>query len=172
MPLINKACSLGYAIPGAILGVALISWVGTLLNTNASSTLIETIFYHSPYGLIIAYAIRFLTVGLSPTESGLTKIPHHLDEASAQLGKSNITTFFRIHLPLLKPSLLAAFLILFIDVLKELPLTLIMQPFNTETLATQTYALFASQEEFAIGSIPALILITTGFSACLPCASY
>jgi len=103
-----------------------------------------------------------LTIGINATEAGFSQIPQCLDEASAQLGKSNFFTFMKIHLPLLKPSLIAGFFILFIDVLKELPLTLIMQPFNTETLAMQTYSLFASQEEFALGSIPALILIFTG----------
>ena len=153
---------MGYAIPGAILGVALITWVGSLLQNDTSSPLIESLFYTSTYGLIIAYAIRFLTIGINPAESGLTSIPRNLDEASAQLGKSSIASFVKVHFPLLRPSILAAFLILFIDVLKELPLTLIMQPFNTETLATQTYSLFASQEEYALGSIPALILIFTG----------
>jgi len=107
--------------------------------------MIEAIFYSSTYGLIIAYTIRFLNIGINATESGFSKIPKYLDEASAQLGKSNLTSLLHIHLPLLKPSILAGFFILFIDVLKELPLSL-----------------FASQEEYALGSIPALILIFTG----------
>jgi len=157
----NKLCSLGYALPGAILGVVLVTWVGSSLNSSISP-LIETLFYGSTYGLVIAYAIRFLAIGINPCEAGYSQIPKTLDEASLQLGKNNFTTFIKVHLPLLKPSLIAGFLILFIDVLKELPLTLIMQPFDTETLAMQTYALFATQEEFALGSIPALILIFTG----------
>lgn len=162
MKLISKASSLGYAIPGAVLGVALMTWVGSLLQSSHTNSLIETIFYSSSYGLIIAYSIRFLSIGINAAESGFANIPMRLDEASAQLGKSSFTTFIRIHLPLLKPSLLAGALILFLDVLKELPLTLIIQPFNTETLALQTFTLFSSQEEYALGSIPALILIFTG----------
>lgn len=159
---LNKISSLGYAIPGAILGVALITWTGNLLQSNISSSLIETIFYQSTYGLVIAYSIRFLIVGLNPIEAGLRNIRSNLDEASQQMGKNPYITFFKIHLPMLKASMLAAFLVLFIDVLKELPLTLILSPFNTETLAMQTYSLFAVQEEFNLGAIPALILICTG----------
>ena len=119
---------------------------GTTSTGEHTHTIIQTLFYSSTYGLIIAYAIRFLAVGISPAEAGFNGIPKYLDEAAKQLGKNRLSTFCKVHLPLLKPSILAGFLILFIDVLKELPLTLIMQPFNTETLAMQTYKLFASQE--------------------------
>lgn len=158
----NKISSLGYAIPGAILGIALISWTGEMLQHSSTSSLIQTLFYQSTVGLIIGYSIRFLTVSLNPIEAGLKSIHHHLDEASAQLGKNSISTFFSVHFPLLKPSMIAGFLILFVDVLKELPLTLIISPFDTETLAMQTYSLFAVQEEYNQGAIPSLILIVTG----------
>ena len=155
----SKISLLGYAIPGAILGVVLLSVKGSL--HQSADTLAQWIFHSSLTGLIIAYAIRFLTVGYNPIEAGFKKINPHLDEASMSLGRNRIVTLFKIHLPLLRHSFLAAIVILFVDILKELPLTLILGPSNNDTLATRTYGLFAAEERIPEGSIPALILVAT-----------
>jgi len=155
----TKISLLGYAIPGAILGVVLLSVKGSL--HQSTHELAQWIFHATLTGLIIAYAIRFLTVGYNPIDAGFKKINSHLDEASQSLGKSKLQTLFRIHIPLLRHSLLAASIILFVDILKELPLTLILGPSNNDTLATKTYGLFAAEERIPEGSIPALILVIT-----------
>jgi iron(III) transport system permease protein len=155
----SKISLLGYAIPGAILGVVLLSVKGSL--HHSADDLAQWIFHSTVTGLIIAYAIRFLAVGYNPIEAGFKKINPHLDEASGSLGKSRLTTLFRIHLPLLRHSFLAAMVVLFVDVMKELPLTLILGPSNNDTLATKTYGLFAAEERIPEGSIPALILVVT-----------
>lgn len=157
--LTTKISLLGYAIPGAILGVVLLSVKGTL--HQSAGTTAQWLFHTTVTGLIIAYAIRFLTVGFNSIEAGFKKINQNLDEASTSLGRNKITTLIKIHLPLLRHSFLAAAIILFIDILKELPLTLILGPSNNDTLATKTYGLFAAEERIPEGSIPALILIAT-----------
>ncbi len=155
----TKISLLGYAIPGAILGVVLLSVKGSL--HQSANEIAQWVFHTTLTGLIIAYAIRFLTIGYNPIEAGFKKINPHLDEASQSLGKSKLSTLFFIHLPLLRHSFIAAAIILFVDILKELPLTLILGPSNNDTLATKTYGLFAAEERIPEGSIPALILIMT-----------
>ena len=161
MQVVLKVCNLGYAIPGAILGLTLITWSGFFSQSDTGYKIVEFIFYGSSIGIVIAYMIRFLVAGLNPIESGLKNIRNSLDEASRIMGSNSFITFFKVHLPMLKYSISAGLLILFIDILKELPLTLIM---NHETLATRTYSLFAMEERYATGAIPALILILTGVS--------
>ncbi len=159
-----KISTLGYAVPGAILGVSIIAWSGAILQSGWDPGLVKMMFYHTTVGLIIAYSIRFLAVAVGPVEAGLRHIRASLDEASQTMNHSPLSTFLRVHLPLLRPAMLAGLLILFVDILKELPLTLILSPFNTETLALRTYSLFAVQEDYARGSLPALILVFTGIA--------
>ena len=162
MVLLGKISTLGYAIPGAILGVTIIAVVAFLKTSMETTGFIDFVFYGSTYGLVIAYVIRFLAIGLPPLEAGLKQIHPHLDEASQLLQRNSIYSFVVIHLPMLKHAVLAGMLMLFIDIFKELPLTLILNPSNHETLATRSYSLFAVEERYATGSIPALILIVTG----------
>ena len=161
---ITRLSLLGYALPGAILGVVLLSAKGVLQTTPLTSAFAAQFFYTSAYGLILAYFIRFLILGFNPIEAGFKQIPLSLDEASRTLGRGRFTTLVRIHLPALRLSILAGFIVLFVDLLKELPLTLILLPSNPETLATKTYGLFRAEERIAEGCIPALILITTGIA--------
>jgi iron(III) transport system permease protein len=159
MQVVLKISCLGYAIPGAILGVTLITWSGTLNNSDFSFQLINYLFYGSSIGVVLAYLVRFLTVGLTPIEAGFKNIRISLDEAAKTLGKGRLLAFFKIHLPLLKYAISGGLLVLFIDILKEHPLTLIM---NKETLATRTFSLFAMEERYTSGAIPALILVFSG----------
>lgn len=167
MMAMSKMSTLGYAVPGAILGIGIVAWNGAMMNDSSVEELIQVLFYQTTVGLMIAYGIRFLAVSLGSVDAGFKSIRITLDEASAMLSCSRWQTFWRIHLPLLRPSILAGLLILFVDVMKELPMTLILSPFNTETLAINAYSLFAVQEDYARGSLPALILVLAGMGGML-----
>jgi iron(III) transport system permease protein len=110
--------------------------------------------------LLFAYVVRFLSVSLQSVESGLTAIKPNIDESARSLGASPLQVLGRIHLPLLRPSLLTALLLVFVDVLKELPTTLILRPFNFNTLAVRTYEL-ASDERLVDAALPALAIVAT-----------
>ena len=108
--------------------------------------------------LFYAYIIRFLAVGKSPIKSSIEKQPESFDDTGKNLGLGPFKLLKQIHLPVNKYALISAFILVFIDVLKELPITLILSPFNFETLATQTY-LFAVEEMLPLSSIYSLIII-------------
>jgi len=105
--------------------------------------------------------VRFLSVSLQTVESGLSRIKPSLDEAARSMGSSNKRVLRDIHLPLLRGSLLTALLLVFVDVLKELPTTLILRPFNFNTLAVRTFEL-ASDERLADAALPALAIVIIG----------
>lgn len=143
---INNLISLGYALPGAVIGLGLI-----LLFSSYS--LIGTF-----YVLFYAYIIRFLAVGKSPIKSSIEKQPESFDDTGKNLGLGPFKLLRQIHLPVNKYALVSAFILVFIDVMKELPITLILRPFNFDTLATQTYE-FAIEEMLPLSSIYSLIII-------------
>ncbi|MGB0439954.1 MAG: ABC transporter permease, partial [Paracoccaceae bacterium] len=134
---------LGYAVPGGVIAVGLLVPFATF--DNAVDDLMRRLFdwptglllTGSIWVLIMAYVIRFLAAAIGAYEGGQSVINPNLDMASRVLGASSYGTLRRIHLPLLRPSLLTALLIVFVDVMKELPATLIMRPFNFDTLAVQ-----------------------------------
>jgi iron(III) transport system permease protein len=105
--------------------------------------------------------VRFLAVGYNPIDSGFKKVCNNLDEASRSLGTSPLKTLLKIDLPLIKSTIFSGALLVFVDVLKELPLTLILRPFNFDTLATKAFEL-AGDELVAESANPALIIIATG----------
>ena len=111
--------------------------------------------------LIYAYLARFLSIALQTVESGLAKITPAMDAAARSLGCGEAEALRRVHLPLLSGSLLTAVLLVFVDVMKELPATLVMRPFNFDTLATQTYTL-ASDERLTEAPTPALAIVAVG----------
>ncbi len=113
------------------------------------------------FGLLFAYLVRFLAVALNSVEAGFGKINRHLDDAARSLGHRPGGTLCRVHLPLLRGALLTAVVIVFVDVLKELPATLILRPFNFETLAVRVYQ-FASDERLAEASTAALAIVAVG----------
>ena len=162
MRLLSKMCMLGYALPGAVVVIAMLSSVAALSRMMAYDALTTILFTATPIGLVLAYAIRFMTPALAPLEAGMSGIRRSMDEASRILGRSSWGSFFRIHLPLLRLPLLGALIVLFVDILKELPLTLVLSPPNVETLATQTFGLMHKEERLAEGSLPALILVLSG----------
>lgn len=159
--------TLGYALPGALLAVGLLAPLGAFDQTLTRFA--RDAFGHSGgllltgTSLILIYAlsVRFLTVAYNTLDSGLSRIPPNLDAAARSLGASPARVLARVYAPLLAPSLGAAAALVFIDTLRELPATLILRPFNLETLATRTYRL-ASDERLVEASIPALILLGAG----------
>ena len=157
----------GYAIPGVILAVAFISFISWFDNNVVSLFFIKTIkpiFIGSILGLVFVYFIRFYSLACNGIKSGYLKINYSIDESSYLLGYSKFKTFTNIHLPYLKNSVFLIGILISIEIIKELPITLIMRPFNFETFATTAY-IFASQDLLEAAAAPSLFLIaiSSGF---------
>jgi iron(III) transport system permease protein len=157
----------GYAIPGVILAVAFISFVAWFDNTVVQYfgfKTIKTVFIGSILGLISVYFVRFYSLACNGIKSGYLKINYSIDESAYLLGYSKFKTFKNIHFPYLRNSILLIGLIIAIEIIKELPITLIMRPFNFETFATTAY-IYASQDLLEAAAVPSLflILITSSF---------
>lgn len=167
MKIASSVAGLGYAIPGTVIAVGVLIPFARL--DNALNSFIEAhlgismglLLSGTVIGLLFAYLVRFLAVALNSVEAGFGKINRHLDDAARSLGQRPGGTLFKVHLPLLKSALLTAAVIVFVDVLKELPATLIMRPFNFETLAVRVYN-FASDERLAEASTAALAIVAVG----------
>ncbi|MFY9209638.1 MAG: iron ABC transporter permease [Aestuariivita sp.] len=161
------AARLGYAVPGGVIAVGLI--VPFAAFDNALDAWMRARFDYST-GLLItgsiwllvgAYMVRFLAAALGAYEGGQSTVHANMDAAARSLGQTPIGTLRRVHLPILTPSLLTALLIVFVDVMKELPATLIMRPFNFDTLAVQAYRL-ASDERLEGAAVPSLVIVAVG----------
>ena len=154
---INQFISLGYSIPGAVVALAVVLSVTGLDNLNDSIKLLGSF---SVYFLILIYAyiIRFMAVGKSPIKSSLEKHPESYDNSAKNLGLSNFKIFQKIYFPINKYAFFTALILVFIDLMKELPITLILRPFNFDTLATQTYE-FAIEEMIPLSSIYSSVII-------------
>ena len=111
--------------------------------------------------LVYAYVMRYMAVGISPLKSSFEKHPESFDQTGRNLGMTNYKIFSKIHLPINKTSILIAFILCFVDIIKELPITLILRPFNFDTLAVKTYE-YAIEEMIAKSSIYSLIIILFG----------
>ncbi len=169
-PIIDQSvriAGLGYAIPGTVIAVAVIiplawfdntldSWAREHLDISTGLLLSGTLF-----ALVFAYCFRFLSVALQSIQSGLSQIKPSMDESAKTLGANHWTILKRIHIPLLSSSLVTAFLLVFVEVLKELPTTLILRPFNFNTLAVRAYEM-AADERLADAGLPALLIVVTG----------
>jgi len=162
-----RAASMGYAIPGTVIAVGVVipfgwfdntldSWMREQFNISTGLLLSGTIA-----ALLFAYMVRFLAVSLHAIESGLERITPSMDEAARVMGERPMGILGRIHLPMLKGSLITALLLVFVDVLKELPATLILRPFNFNTLAVRAYEL-ASDERLADTACAALAIVVAG----------
>ena len=158
-----RVSTLGYALPGILLAVALLKPVGGfdawLMETW--SGLSTPLLSGSLFLLLYAYICRFLTVAYQSVDSGFAGISHDIDAAARTLGTTTSEMIRKIHFPLLRPSIFAACLLVFVDVMRELPATLILRPFNFDTLATQVYRL-ASDERLAEASGAALLIVILG----------
>jgi len=151
----------GYAIPGVILAVAFITFIAWLDN-NIIKTLgflsIKKIFIGSVLGLVLVYFVRFYSLAFNGIKSGYEKINISVDESSYLLGYSKRKTFVNIHMPLLRNSLLFVAILISIEIVRELPITLILRPFNFETFATTAY-ISASEDLLEAAAVPSLFLI-------------
>lgn len=158
--LTSTLIGLGYAVPGAVVVVGLLLPVAWLQNhwpdTSIGSWMTATVL-----GLIWAYLVRFCAVAIQALQSGYTSIPTSLDDSSRILGVSGVQLLIRVHAPLLQRSILAAMLLVFVDVMKELPVTLVLRPFNTDTLAVMAYQL-ARDERLGEAALPSLALVLAG----------
>ena len=152
----------GYAIPGIILAVAFITFVSWFDNNIISFfglKTIKSIFIGSVLGLILVYFIRFYSLASNGIKSAYLKINYSIDESAYLLGYSKFKTFTNIHIPYLRNSMMLVGVLIAIEIIKELPITLIMRPFNFETFATTAY-IFASQDLLEAAAAPSLFLIT------------
>jgi iron(III) transport system permease protein len=143
----------GYAVPGAVLAIGLLVPL-TLVDRWAGAPWLTG----SLLGIVLAYAVRLTAVALNNIEAGLARISPAMDDAAQSLGRSPWARLRDVHFPLLKPSLVLAWLLVFIDALKELPATLILRPFNFDTLATAAHNL-AKDERLAEAAVPSLAIV-------------
>ena len=158
---LNTLSVSGYAIPGIILAVAFITFISWFDNNIVSLfglKTIKSIFIGSVLGLILVYFIRFYSLASNGLKSGYLKINYSIDESAYLLGYSKFKTFTNIHIPYLKNSMLLIGILITIEIIKELPITLVMRPFNFETFATTAY-IFASQDLLEAAAAPSLFLI-------------
>lgn len=158
---------IGYAVPGGVIAVGLLvpfafadntidaymrQWFGVSTGLLFTGTITV---------LVIAYLVRFMAAALNTVEAGLSTIHPTTDAVARTLGRSPIRMLWSVHIPILRPTVLTAMLIVFVDVMKELPATLIMRPFNFDTLAVQAYRL-ASDERLAGAAVPSLVIVAVG----------
>ncbi|MBB1472163.1 MULTISPECIES: iron ABC transporter permease [unclassified Luteimonas] len=161
-----RAASLGYAVPGTVLAIGLLmplAWFddGANLALRALGMEPRMLLMGSMAALVLVYLLRFLAIAAGGIESGLARIPPSLDQAAASLGHRAGATLRRVHLPLLRPSLAAAALLVFVDAMKELSATLLLRPLDFETLATWLYA-EASRGTYEEGAVAALLIVLVG----------
>ena len=155
-----QLASLGYAVPGAVIVVGLLLPVGWLQaaapQTGAGYWITATVL-----GVVWAYLVRFSAVALQSIQSGYSRIPASFDDSARMLGTTGAGLLARVHWPLLQRSVAVAGLLVFVDVMKELPATLVLRPFNSDTLAVVTYQL-ARDERLGEAALPALALVLVG----------
>lgn len=162
-----RLAGLGYAMPGAVLAVGVImplaafdnavdhlarEWLGVSTGLLLSGTL---------FAIIFAYIVRFLAVASGSIESSLEKVTPSMDMAARSLGYSTAEILRKVHLPMIKPGVLTAALVVFVDCMKELPATLVLRPFNFDTLATHVYQ-YASDEMLEASALAALVIVLVG----------
>src|SRR5215475_143392 len=162
-----RLASLGYAMPGTVLALGLMLPLAMLDNAvdaglrawlGVSSGLILS---GSLFVIVLAYTVRFLAIALGSIEAGFDKLSPNLDAVARTLGESALSCLRRVHVPLLLPALAAAALMVFVDGMKELPATLLLRPFNFETLATHAYS-YAALEQFERAALAALTIVLIG----------
>ncbi len=163
---LTRIAGLGYALPGVVLAL------GVLIVLGGLDTYLLQPFGASMFGmpllasgtvlaLLFAYTVRFMSLAQGNVEAGLTRITPHMDMAGRTLGHGPWSLLWRIHIPMLRGALLTGAVLIFVDCMKELPATLLLRPFNFETLATLTYT-YASLEQLEAAALPALSIGLVG----------
>lgn len=168
--LYSKITLIGYSIPGAVVAITIVlffvdidnkmSWLYKIFDPNAPTLLLSM----SLVMLVFAYMIRFLAVGYQSIEGGFDKIGKKFYEASRTLGYSRTKTFFRVDLPMIRTAIVSGFALVLVDIIKELPLALLLRPFNFNTLATKVFE-YANDEMIVEASVPSLLIILVSFIA-------
>lgn len=165
-----KITIVGYTVPGAVIAIGVmvlfisldnhLAWFYQLLNPDAGRLVLTT----SIAMLVFAYVIRFLAMGFNSIQAGFDKVGKKFFEASRTLGASTTETFVKVDLPMLKPAIFSSCVLVFVEVLKELPLTLLLRPFNFDTLATKVFQ-YANDEMLIEAAVPSIIIIGISFIA-------
>jgi iron(III) transport system permease protein len=164
-----RSAALGYAVPGAVVGVGVLIALGAFdaaadrLAEAATGAGTGLVVGGTLAALLYAYLVRFFAVGFNPLEAGMAKIAPMLGDAARVLGCGPTSVARRVHLPLLRPSLIGALLLVMVDVMKELPATLILRPFNFDTLAVQAFQL-ATTERLDGAALPSLVIVAVGLA--------
>jgi iron(III) transport system permease protein len=163
----TRFASMGYALPGSVIAVGVLvplAWADHVLTSLVESVLahpVDLLLTGSAGALIFAYVVRFVAVALQTVDASLVKIPANFDDAARSLGASGGTTLRRIHLPLMRTGLLTAFILVFVETIKEMPATLLLRPFGLNTLAVAVWER-TSESQWAEASIPALAIVAAG----------
>ena len=155
-----RVLSLGYAVPGAVVAIGILVPLGWA-QARWPDTALTPWFTGTLLGVLYAYLVRFSSVALQSVEAGYARVPASVDETARMLGASRARVFWRLHLPLLRRPALAAMLLVFVDVMKELPATLVLRPFGSDTLAVVAYNL-ARDERLAEAALPSLAIVLVG----------
>jgi iron(III) transport system permease protein len=152
--------SLGYAVPGAVVAIGILGPLAWAQQRwpQAPLTLLLT---GSALGLMVAYLARFSAVAMQSVDAGYARVPPSVDETARMLGAGRLRTFWQLHLPLMRRPALAGALLVFVDAMKELPATLVLRPFGTDTLAVVAYQL-ARDERLAEAALPSLAIVAVG----------
>jgi iron(III) transport system permease protein len=162
-----RTAALGYAVPGSVIGVGILVVLGAF---DLSADRLARALTGAGTGLVLggtvaallyAYLARFFAVGFNPLEAGMAKIAPSLGDAARVLGCKPLSVAGRVHLPLLRPALISALLLVLVDVMKELPATLILRPFNFDTLAVEAF-LLATTERLDSAALPSLVIVAVG----------
>jgi iron(III) transport system permease protein len=161
------AAGLGYALPGTVLALGLMTplvgfdnLIGTIWR-HLTGERLGLLLMGAAGGIIIAYVIRFLSIATGSLSAGLDRVSPSLEDAARTLGASRREMVWKIQIPLMRPALASAALLIFVDCIKELPATLLLRPLNTETLSTLVYT-YASRGRFEDGSLAALVIVLVG----------
>jgi iron(III) transport system permease protein len=162
-----RLATIGYALPGAVLAVGFYIPVAGLDNLiidayrDRTGEELGQIFGGTLAVMLLAYCARFLAVGFGSVEAGLARITRTMDEAAQVLGTTGLKRLYRVHLPMLRAPLLAAAALAFVDIMKELPITLMTRPFGWDTLATRVFEM-TSEGEWERAALPAVAICLVG----------
>ncbi len=166
MQLTQRIATIGYAFPGTVLAVGIfipVAWLDNLIigwlrsqGWQGTEVLKGTLLV-----MLLAYAVRFLAVGFGPTDSGLQRITRNIDEAARVMGTGTMSLLSRVHLPMLRTSLFTAAALAFVDIMKEMPITLMTRPFGWDTLAVRVFEM-TSEGEWERAALPSVAIILAG----------
>ena len=171
----QRLATIGYAFPGAVLAVGLYIPVAMLdnwlvdLGRTGFGFMGTALLKGTLLVMFLAYLVRFLAVGFGPIDSGLHRVTRHIDEAARSLGTGTPGLLARVHLPMLRTSLLTASALAFVDIMKEMPITLMTRPFGWDTLAVRVFEM-TSEGEWERAALPALAIVAVAASAMILCS--